>query len=215
MNFDFLIFPVLAIAMVFANTASGNAETQKADVSKEKTTVVFVPPAAGIPADRVGAGTRNLEVSGDRVRLIVPDGGGLSSRTHPLIIWELTEPFSGIVQAEITLLEGGTRVAGTAQNARFRPGLYGLDMARGESELVPGRIHAVTIYLADSTTREVIERATGLIEHGGPRVEGAAEAASAGVWFDALGYLADVDFSGRVRVQDASGFAQLLQSAGL
>lgn len=215
MKLDFLVIPALAVATFFVGAASVTAESKKADESKEQTTVVFVPPASGVPADRVGAGTRDLEVSGKRVRVIAPDGGGLSSESRPLVVWELTEPFDGIMQAEVTLLEEGVRVAGTAQNARFRPGLYGLDMARGDRDLEPGRIHAITIYLADGKTREVVERATSLIERSGPRLGNAAEAASAGIWFDALGYLTDIDFSGRVRVQDVSGFTQLLQSAGL
>ncbi len=215
MRNEVLTLPALAIALSFVATFSF-AEGEKSSAANEpKSPVVFVPPASGVPADRVGAGTRDIDVSGERIRLLLPKGGGLSSKKRPRILWELMEPFEGIVQVELTALEGGERIAGAAQKRRFSPGIYGLDMERGDADLESERIYSINIYLANGKTREVIERAVGLISRRGSGFENASQAASAGIWFDALDFVTEVDFYGQVKVIDSDGFEQLLTSAGL
>lgn len=178
--------------------------------------VVFVPPAAGVPADRVGAGTRGIANDARALRLLIPEGGGVSVMDRPLLLWTLAEPFTGIMQAELIPVAGGARIAGIAQQGRFRPGLYALDMARADAGLQPGTIYRLEVLLADPATGQITTSASGLVERrsGTPPAD-ARQAAGQGAWFDALHFLSESDFSGRARTTDAPTFAGLLDSAGL
>lgn len=172
---------------------------------------MFVPPAIGVPSGRVGAGTRNTAVATDgKLKLLVPDGGGLTTLERPPLVWVLTEGFDGVMQAEIGLLSGEAVLQN--QRGRFPPGHYGLDLNRSDLRLELGGIYRWRVALIDGSSGGIKSEASGLVE----RValpSGDLSAAAAGLWFDALEPYVSISLSGRARIVDPERYNQLSKSA--
>lgn len=178
--------------------------------------VVFVPPAEGAPASRVGAGTRSLFAEGSRTTLLLPAGGGLTTEPQPFLVWHLAEGFAGAMQVEIADTAPGGRAAGRRLEGRFRPGFHALDLARSEMELAPGRIYRWSVILIERGSDRVADRAEGLVERvAAPPGADLRAVAAAGLWFDALAMVMAPTLSGAARLTDPDGFAALAASAGL
>ncbi|WP_421980377.1 hypothetical protein [Roseibium sp.] len=179
------------------------------------TKIVFVPPAAGAPADRIGAGTREILSAPGVVQILIPEGGGVSLAASPALLWSLNAPKQGVMRAELVPLSGGDPVAERTMRGDLGPGLYALDLATSGGPLAPGQIYEFRVMIADEKTGELFVPVKGLVERREGRLaQDAADAASRGAWFDALGFLTDNEPSGRVRVRDETGFGDLLRSAG-
>lgn len=179
------------------------------------TKIVFVPPAAGAPADRIGAGTREILSAPGVVQILIPEGGGVSLAATPALLWSLNAPKQGVMRAELVPLSGGAPVAERTMRGDLGSGLYALDLAATGGPLAPGQIYEFKVLLADENTGELFVPAKGLVERREGRLaEDAADAASRGAWFDALGFLTENDPSGRAQVTDQTGFGDLLRSAG-
>lgn len=211
------------IILMLAATAVGGLgalvfiwTTGAPDQKLPSTKIVFVPPAAGAPADMIGAGTRELLSTPQSIQILIPEGGGVAIAESPALLWSLSTAQQGLMRAELVPLSGGAPVAETTMRGDIQPGLYALDLAKSGVPLPPGQLYEFRVMLADETTGEVFVPARGLVERrSGPSVQDAADAASQGVWFDALGFLTESDQSGQVRVTDQTGFGDLLRSAGL
>lgn len=211
------------IILMLAATAVGSIGalvfiqvTSAPDDELPATNIVFLPPAAGAPADRIGAGTREILSAPENVRILIPEGGGVSFTQTPALLWSLGTAQQGLMRAELVPLGGGAPVAEMLLQGDIRPGLYALDLAKTGGSLELGQLYEFRVIMAGETTAELIAPARGLVERRtGSEVHTAAEAASVGAWFDALGYLTDRDPSGRVRVSDRAAFDDLLTSAGL
>lgn len=222
---------VCALLLVATGTASpSKAQTPAENAASSdpgakvasKDQIVFVPPAVGTPASRVGAGTRGTEVDAAIITLLVPPEGGLTSSDKPPLIWRVTEDFSGAMHADVVdTSPGGTGVARTVEG-RFRRGFFALDLQRSDMSMTTGRIYRWTVSVTEADSGKVLASASGLVE----RVDGASPdggisgntvraAAAAGLWFDALAPLFSVGLSGQARLKDAAQFDELGRSAGL
>lgn len=182
------------------------AQSAGEDTEKEP---VFIPPKAGVPSDRLSAGTRDIEAAkNDLVYLLIPPGGGLTSLANPPLIWRVVSGFRGSMQAQIAPLSGPS--VGFRREGAFLPGYYALDLARSSMELEIGQIYRIEITLFDQDTP--IARVSGLVERVQPS-QGAPGAQ--GVWFDALAPLVSVGLSGFVRVTDPQKLDILLNAGGV
>lgn len=186
------------------------AASQSQDTNEKGTPdVVFVPPKIGAPADRLGAGTRDVGMeAGGPLVLIVPAGGGLTTSETPPLVWYLSEGFRGTMLAAVSAI-GGDGVA-MRQSGAFPPGYYGLDLRRSDMRMSTGQIFELRVELSEET--RVASKATGLIERV-PDTD--QDPGLAGLWFDALGQYVSIGLSGRVRILDVKAFEQLLDAGGI
>ncbi|QJF51873.1 DUF928 domain-containing protein [Roseobacter ponti] len=207
---------LLSLAVLCASAARGEQATGSTDAAPGE--VVFVPPDAGAPADRVGAGTRDLARDHGALVLLAPEGGGLTRSAQPALVWYLSENFKGSVQAQIVPVEGtGTGVARMSEGP-LRKGYYALDLARSQMTLEPGKIYEWKVLLLTGPDGDVIADARTYVERqpGGLQTgDDPAALAAAGLWFDALGAFVRIGLSGRVRIEPGPGFAGLVSSAGI
>ncbi len=173
----------------------------------------FIPPAMGVPADRVGAGTRGVSADPVGLDLLVPAGGGLTTLATPILVWKLERPFDGDIQVLLGPPSGpptySTRITGP-----FQPGYVGLDLNGSGAVLEQGRIYAWTVRLIGKGSVQTIAEKAQLIERVA-RPEGMLSPAQSGLWYDALHPFVAVDGSGRVDLVDAARLSALLDSAGL
>lgn len=184
-----------------------DAAAQSPDES-ERTEPVFVPPDIGTPADRAGAGTREVAQNEGPIRLFVPEGGGLTTLATPPLIWELTVGFRGTIRSEVGTRNGAGVVF--EQSGAYPRGRYGLDLERSNLRLKEGAIYHWHVELLDEGT--AVARSETLIERVAPdgRTLGAA-----GLWFDVMEGMVSIDLSGRARVSNPTGFDALLTAGGL
>ncbi|WP_295315569.1 DUF928 domain-containing protein [Roseobacter sp.] len=207
---------LLALAVLFAFAARGEEQASGTDPAPGE--VIFVPPDAGAPADRVGAGTRDLARERGPLVLLAPEGGGLTRSAQPALVWYLSENFNGAVQAQIVPVTGGGTGVARISEGPLRAGYYALDLARSQMVLEPGQIYEWKVLLLTGPDGDVIadartyvERQPGELQTG----DDPAALAAAGLWFDAVGALARIGLSGRVRIEPGPGFAALVSSAGI
>lgn len=174
--------------------------------------IVFIPPATGAPADRLGAGTRDIGTSDASVQLLVPPQGGLSAKAQPLLVWHFGEPVDGPVRVAITPLGGLARGFVFTLNGKFAQGFHALNLARSKLELTSGQLYRWQIDWPNASPSAV-----GLIEYRpvDDTLSSAAQAAAAGYWYDTVAFLFDVGFSGRVRLINATGLQSAALGAGL
>jgi len=213
---------VRAILLMLAAIAVGGAgalvfiwTTSVPDDELPTTKIVFLPPAAGAPADRIGAGTREILSTPEDIQILIPEGGGVSLAESPALLWSVSAPQQGLMRAELVPLSGGAPIAERTFHGEFDPGLYALDLAESGGPLVLGQLYEFRVLIAGESAGELLAPARGLVERReGSAARNAADAASRGAWFDALGFLSEQDASGRVRVTDQAVFDALLLSAG-
>lgn len=203
---------ILAISASFSRAQTTETSTTKDGETKESP-VVFVPPAIGVPAGRVGAGTRDTEIEADgKLKLLIPEGGGLTTLERPPLVWVLAEGFDGVMQADIGLVSGEAVLQN--QRGRFPPGYYGLDLNRSDYQLETGGIYRWRVALIDRSSGRIISEAAGFVERVAPS-RGDLSAAAAGLWFDALEPYVSIGLSGRARIVDPERYNQLATSAGV
>ena len=193
----------------------------------------FSPPKDGAPASRAGAGTRAADNKTGPLTLIAPEGGGETTLAAPPLVWHLAVPFTGVVSAGIADIDpAGAGVLGQFEG-RFAPGYYAIDLRRSDMELLEGHIYRFTVSLGDGGTTPLSGEASAYVERvpvpasatepgrmpAGSGLRGgigvAARAAAAGLWFDALAPLIELDLSGRVRILERKSFEELLRSADI
>lgn len=197
-------------ALVYIWTTSASVDDLPA------TKIVFLPPAAGAPADRIGAGTREILSLPENIQLLIPEGGGVSLAESPVLLWSFSVPWQGLMRAELVPVSGGAPLAERTFQGQINPGLYALDLAESGGPLALGQLYEFRVMIAGETAGELLAPARGLVERReGSAARNAADAAARGAWFDALGFLTEYDPSGRARVADWKAFDELLLSAGL
>ncbi len=207
----FALLFTLALPVFFDTGALAASEEQVTNGSND---VVFIPPEIGAPGDRMGAGTRGT-LSGDdtaMLTLLVPEGGGLTTLSSPPLVWRLAHGHRGNLIIGLNPL--GSLGVELQLQGPFPPGDYGLDLGRSDYTLETGRIYEWHVALIDQQSGAVLERAKALIERFPDQMK-AQNPAAAGLWFDALAQLVEIGLSGRVRATDATGFGQLLETAGV
>lgn len=142
------------------------------------------------------------------MKLLVPDGGGLTTWPAPPLVWQLQSGFRGTVKSSVTSQDDTGVVY--EQTGAFPKGLYGLDLSRSDLELKVGTVYVWTVELLDGG--QSVARSETLIERVAPDARGAAQA---GIWFDVLGGFVSIDLSTRARVSDRDGLNTLLQAGGI
>jgi hypothetical protein len=207
---------VLMLNLTFMQVAA-QEETAKADGSSDQ--IVFIPPAAGAPADRVGAATRDIASEGSILTLLVPERGGVTTHIRPPLVWHLSETHAGEMSSQITPV--GTPQLGAFKSitSRFRKGYYALDLARSDFQLQPDTIYEWTVVLTDARTGAVSDWKTAYVEmvtmKSSTDPKDVQALAAQGLWFDALAPFVEIGLSGRVRIDTGSGFVGLTSSANL
>jgi Domain of Unknown Function (DUF928) len=184
--------------------------------------VAFIPPKDGSPEDRVGAGTRNFSAESGALTLLVPRGGGETSKASPLFVWYLAQDTEGRVRFE---LEVKGRLQKIYEKSRkWKAGLYGLSLRPFWVTLKPGRPLRWSVTVIPATAALPTVRAESLIERVSsdrvpPQFEDPHDAmralAAAGLWFDALEKGVALSSSGEVRVRSGDDLRGLLGTAGL
>lgn len=200
------------IFVVFLLLGNAQAE-QNAPEDDTNGEVIFVPPASGAPSDRLGAGTRDVEVSSAATILLAPSQGGVSSGPKPLLVWYFSEPVEGPVTVTLRPMSGLARGFVATLQGRFKPGFHGLDLGRSQIELKPDTLYRWEVREADNAQNA----SPALIEYRETKTppRSANSAAAAGIWYDAVAFLFESDFSGRIKVKDIEGLQSLTKSAGL
>lgn len=192
--------------------APNAAHAQTSQTPESDAEIVFIPPATGAPADRLGAGTRDVGASDALAQLLVPPKGGLSASAQPLLVWHFSEAVDGPVRVAITPVGGLARGFVFSLNGKFAQGFHALNLARSRLELTPAQLYRWQVEWPDAPAPTA-----GLIEHRPPdtALSSATQAAAEGYWYDTVSHLFDVDFSGRVRLENARGLQSAASGAGL
>ena len=196
---------VFALTMMFCCIAIAEQNDQSDAPSEGQ---VFVPPAIGAPAQRLGAGTRDVVGTMEAILLLVPQGGGLTTSGTPPLIWQLSSGFSGEMTTQISAPDLSGVVL--EQNGPLPKGYYSLDLRRSDFRLEEGVIYVWKVTLTEGNL--VVAVAESLVERVSPTAE---DPGQAGIWFDVLAPLVSIDLSGRVRVTDKHLFKQLLMAGGV
>jgi hypothetical protein len=193
------------------------AESAKDTNVPDSEDIVFVPPATGAPADRLGAGTRDADLSPGDLTLLVPPDGGLSATPQPVLIWHLREPVTGRMTIAIRPVGGLARGFAATRDGKFASGFHALDLRRSEVRLSPEQLYQWEVVLTEATENVAQLYGSAYVEHRpvSPAPSSVRDAASKGLWYDALIFLFDIDFSGRTKLRDQKGLFSLSGSAGL
>lgn len=198
---------VLALSLVIMVGTACAKDVPKS--SSDTSPPIFVPPSIGAPAERTGAGTRDVSPNAsDALSLLVPAGGGLTTLESPPLVWRVRSGFRGVMRARLSELNGaGVELE---QNGAFPPSLYGLDLQRSDLRLAEDKIYQWQVELiADG---QVVASASSFVERVGAI---GSDAGAAGIWFDVLADLVSMDLSGRVRVRNQDALTRLLEAGGL
>lgn len=196
---------ILALMIMFCGPAIAEQNDQSEAPADGP---VFVPPAIGAPAERLGAGTRDVVGTSDTIILLVPQGGGLTTSGTPPLIWHLSSGFSGKMTTQISAPDFSGVVL--EQIGPLPKGYYSLDLRRSDFRLEEGVIYVWKVTLTEENLMVAV--AESLVERVSPTAE---EPGQAGIWFDVLAPLVSIDLSGRVRVKDNRLFKQLLAAGGV
>jgi hypothetical protein len=193
------------------------AESAKDTNAPDSADIVFVPPATGAPVDRLGAGTRDAALSPGDLTLLVPPDGGLSATPQPVLIWHLREPVTGRMTIAIKPVGGLARGFAATRDGKFARGFHALDLRRSEVRLSPEQLYQWEVVLTEASDNVARLYGSAHVEYlpVSPAPRSVHEAASKGLWYDALIYLFDIDFSGRTNLRDQKGLLSLSGSAGL
>ncbi|MFK7744643.1 MAG: hypothetical protein AB8B47_06300 [Roseobacter sp.] len=196
----------LALAALVVCTHITYAESNEQDDNSD---LVFIPPASGLPSDRLGAGTRDIAAENyGSLQLLVPVEGGLTALAKPPLVWKLPDGFRGTMQAQVAPISGSG--IGFVQKGALPPGYYALDLTRSDFQLEKGVVYQLTVSL--SAEGETIARTQRLVERV-PYTGGAPW--RDGIWFDALAQLVSVGLNGRVSILDREGLNDLMEAGKL
>jgi len=172
--------------------------------AKAAKAVVYKPPLRGLPAGRVGGGTRGAtEREAFALLVLAPDHVGLTTREQPTLYWYISKPTS--YQVELTIVEkhevrplvekvlngterGGIQVIRLSEfGVRLKPDLP----YRWSVALVTDAAHRSKDILAGGIIRRV-DPPAGLAEKLAGAGGGAAGVyAEEGIWYDALAALSE------------------------
>lgn len=199
-NLATFIFAMMVCSVTFAE------QNDQADAAAEGP--VFVPPEIGAPADRLGAGTRDIIGTTEGLLLLAPEGGGLTTSGTPPLIWYLSEGFDGTMTTQISAPSASGVVL--EWDSLLPKGYYSLDLRRSGFRLQEGVIYVWKVMLIKGDT--VIAVAESFVERVRPTDRSPGQA---GIWFDVLSPLVSTDLSGRARVQDNTALNQLLNAGGV
>lgn len=196
----------LSLILAIFVLATPDLSVAQTSTDETDTEPVFVAPEVGIPADRLGAGTRSIVEDLDGpLYLLVPPDGGYTSMAKPPLVWRIKSGFRGVVSAQITTV--GDEGIVIERNGAFAPGFYALDLRRTDFDLAVGQTYRLSVRLVSQGT--TVARESALVQRISPaQVDPGRE----GLWFDFLAPLVSVDLSGRVRVTDTEAFDRLVDA---
>jgi hypothetical protein len=189
---------------------------------------VYKPPLRGVPAVRVGGGTRGAGDTATEVYVLTPEHMGLTSKSQPVLFWYLSRAvtasydfvliaetdYEPLVEARLTGIEsaGIQRIALADFDVHLQPGVQ----YRWSVAVVMDQVHRSGDIMSSGMI-EYIEPPAGLLANvekasGEARV---AQYAAAGLWYDALLSLDELMRSGTDVTRYRQMRASLLQQVGL
>jgi hypothetical protein len=201
---------VLALAFVFALPWSARseeaqrpaAEAKKPDPLPQKK-ISYTPPKLGAPKVRVDGGTRGDDQTLPSLSVLAPDHVGLTTREQPALFWFQSTPAK--VRFELTLLEENKNEPLVEVKVEdSSSGIQRLDLAERKVKLSPDVSYEWTVALVtDPSNRSKDIIASGVIRRVQPSAELQAKLSKAtkadlpfiyaeeGIWYDAVGALAE------------------------
>ncbi|MCP5082151.1 MAG: DUF928 domain-containing protein [Alphaproteobacteria bacterium] len=183
----------LSLGMAAAQLVS-MPSSSLAQSTNEEVDVVFVPPVDGAPAERIGAGTRGSGSPSDRLKLIVPQGGALSSSTSPVLYWWIAAPYKGKLQLSLTRDGTDAPLLDAVEDVSLKAGLNTLSLGDFGVRLQAGDIYRWSISLAGGDLNEsafsYVEFRKTDVASGGNPAKNAKALAGAGIWYDAFALVA-------------------------
>jgi uncharacterized protein DUF928 len=188
--------------------------------------LVYRPPLRGAPGGRVGGGSRGGGAVS--VTALVPEGRALTSLEQPSVSWYLSSPTPAPVEVTISDDRAVKPLLEVRLPQPVQPGVQRIRLADYGVKLEPGVQYKwfVTV-VVDPARRSRDVLAGGTIERVEPNAELSARLASArpetlpmiyaeaGLWYDALGAIADLLDQSPNDQTVREGRAQLLSQAGL
>lgn len=188
--------------------------------------LVYRPPLRGAPGGRVGGGSRGGGAVS--VTALVPEGRALTSLEQPSVSWYLSSPTPAPVEVTISDDRAVKPLLEVRLPQPVQPGVQRIRLADYGVKLEPGVQYKwfVTV-VVDPARRSRDVLAGGTIERVEPSAELSARLASArpetlpmiyaeaGLWYDALGAIADLLDQSPNDQTVREGRAQLLSQAGL
>lgn len=165
-----------------------------AQSDSEELDVVFMPPVDGAPAERIGAGTRGSNARGERLKLIVPLGGGITKSPSPVLYWWIAAPYQGKLQFKLDRDGSDSPLLDSAEDVSLQAGLNTLSLGDFGVRLQEGDIYRWSLTLAAG---DLQAEATSYVEYRDTKVathdslaKNAKELANAGLWYDAFAVVA-------------------------
>ena len=188
--------------------------------------LVYRPPLRGAPGGRVGGGSRGAGAVS--VTALVPDGRALTSLEQPSLSWYLSSTTPAPVEVTVSDDRAVKPLLEVRLPQPVQPGVQRIRLADYGVKLEPGIQYKwfVTV-VVDPARRSRDVLAGGTIERVEPsselsaRIAGARPEAlpmiyaEAGLWYDALGAIADLLDRTPSDPAIREGRAQLLSQAGL
>lgn len=182
----------LAMSAVLSGSGPVLAQTDSEEVD-----MVFVPPVDGAPAERIGAGTRGSNARGERLKLIVPLGGGITKSPSPVLYWWIASPYKGKLEFKLDRDGADAPLLDSAEDVSLEAGLNTLSLGDFGVRLQEGDIYRWSLTLANGDPKA---EATSYVEFRNTKVashdssaKNAKELANAGLWYDAFAVVAGED----------------------
>lgn len=167
----------------------------QAQTDEESLEFVFVPPVDGAPVERIGAGTRGSTSQGERLKLLVPLGGGLTKTPSPVLYWWIASPYKGKLQFRLNRDGADAPLLDSAEDVSLKAGLNTLNLGDFGVRLQAGDIYRWSLSLAAG---DVKAEAATYVEYREVKVashdssaKNAKELANAGLWYDAFALVAE------------------------
>jgi hypothetical protein len=200
---------------VLSLTAAAQDDTT--ETSSPEQPIVFIPPASGAPGDLFGAGTRDATTTDIGLSLLVPESGGLTATAQPVLIWFVAQAVEGRMIIEIEPVAGLGRGIAKIREGAIQTGFHALDLGQLNVDLTKGQLYQWRVELIEGNGTAPLASGVGLIEHReiNPAPQNVREAASAGLWYDALSGVFETDRTGGASLSSTQGFLSLARSAGL
>lgn len=189
---------------------------------------VYQPPSRGMPAARVGGGTRGVGDAATEVFVLTPEHMGLTSKSQPVLFWYLSRVVRASYEFVLIAMADDEPLVETMLTDIRSAGIQRIELADFDVHLQPGMQYQWSVAVVmDEASRSGDILSGGMIEYIQPpagslvNVKNAAvearvtQYAAAGLWYDALQSLDELIRSGTDAARFRQMRASLLQQVGL
>lgn len=189
---------------------------------------VYQPPLRGVPAARVGGGTRGVGNAATAIYVLTPDHMGLTSKSQPVLFWYLSHAVKANYEFVLIAEADYEPLVETTLTGIESAGIQRIALADLDVHLKPGVQYQWSVAVVlDQGQRSGDILSSGMIEYIEPpagilasaeKASGEARVAryaAAGLWYDALQSLDELIRSGTDVTRFRQMRASLLQQVGL